>query len=95
MTLSTTRPEASSSTLEISLDAAAGTIAADTTVPGGSYVTLPAGTVRTDSEGSYVTAAGAPDQSHVTRGSYITVDGTPVVPAGTIEGSYVTLPTSA
>ena len=43
----------------------------------------------------YVTVAGARNLPPVTRGSYVTVDGTPVVAAGTIEGSYVTLPAAA
>ncbi|MDP9998322.1 hypothetical protein [Pseudarthrobacter sulfonivorans] len=73
----------------------AATTVADTAVRGGSYVTLPDGSVSAGVEGSYVTVAGAPNQPPVTRGSYVTVDGTPVVAAGTIEGSYVTLPAAA
>ncbi|WP_164201786.1 hypothetical protein [[Micrococcus luteus] ATCC 49442] len=74
---------------------AAATAVADTAVRGGSYVTLPAGSVPAGVEGSYVTVAGARNLPPVTRGSYVTVDGTPVVAAGTIEGSYVTLPAAA
>ena len=78
MTLLTERPETSSSTTETTLQAATASTVADTAVRGGSYVTLPAGSVSVGVEGSYVT-----------------VDGTPVVAAGTIEGSYVTLPAAA
>ncbi|MFY9634603.1 MAG: hypothetical protein WAL27_07760 [Cellulosimicrobium cellulans] len=78
----------------------AATTVADTAVRGGSYVTfpadsVPAGSVPAGVEGSYATVAGARNLPPVTRGSYVTVDGTPVVAAGTIEGSYVTLPTAA
>jgi hypothetical protein len=89
MTLLTQRPATSSSTTEATLKVA------DTAVRGGSYVTLPAGSVPAGVEGSYVTAAGTRNLPPVTRGSYVTVDGTPVVAAGVIEGSYVTLPTAA
>ncbi|MDQ0676065.1 hypothetical protein QFZ36_003626 [Pseudarthrobacter siccitolerans] len=82
MTLLTERPATSSS-------------AADAAVRGGSYVTLPAGSVPAGVEGSYVTVAGARNLPPVTRGSYVTVDGGPVVAASVIEGSYVTLPTAA
>ncbi|KQQ86713.1 hypothetical protein [Arthrobacter sp. Leaf137] len=68
---------------------------ADTAPRGGSYVTLPAGSTAAPVEGTYVTSAGSRNLSPVTRGSYVTVDGTPTVPAGTIEGSYVTLPAVA
>jgi hypothetical protein len=95
MTLLTKRPEASSSTAEPTLTAATATTVADTAVRGGSYVTLPAGSVPVGVEGSYVTVAGARNLPPVTRGSYVTVDGTPVVAASVIEGSYVTLPTAA
>lgn len=95
MTLSTTRPETPSSTSEATLQSPAGATAPDAAVRGGSYVTLAAGTVQPNGEGSYVTVAGAPNLPPVTRGSYITVDGAPVVAAGTIEGSYVTLPAEA
>jgi hypothetical protein len=81
MTLLTERPATSPST-------------AETAVRGGSYVTLP-GSVPVGVEGSYVTVAGARNLPPVTRGSYVTVDGTPVVAASVIEGSYVTLPTAA
>jgi hypothetical protein len=64
-------------------------------VRGGSYVTLPAGRVPVGVEGSYATVAGARNLPPVTRGSYVTTDGTPVVAAGVVEGSYVTLPTAA
>ncbi len=94
MTFLTERPAASSSTTETTLKAAADHFA-DTAVRGGSYVTLPAGSVPAGVEGSYVTVAGARNLPPVTRGSYVTVDGTPVVAAGVIEGSYVTLPTAA
>ena len=93
MTLLTKRPEASSSTADPTLTAA--TTVADTAVRGGSYVTLPAGSVPAGVEGSYVTVAGRRNLPPVTRGSYVTVDGTPVVAASVIEGSYVTLPTAA
>lgn len=73
----------------------AATTVADAAVRGGSYVTLPAGSVPTGVEGSYVTVAGARNLPPLTRGSYVTVDGSPVVAAGTIEGSYVTLPAAA
>ncbi|MCU1565306.1 MAG: hypothetical protein JWQ56_243 [Pseudarthrobacter sp.] len=82
MTLLTERTATSSSTT-------------DTAVRGGSYVTLPAGSVPAGVEGSYATVAGARNLPPVTRGSYVTVDGTPVVAASVIEGSYVTLPTAA
>ena len=68
---------------------------ADTALRGGSYVTLPAGSAAALAEGSYVTAAGSRNLRPVTRGTYVTVDGTPTVPAETIEGSYVTLPAAA
>ena len=93
MTLLTERPEASSSTTETTLKAA--TSVADTAVRGGSYVTLPAGSVIAGGEGSYVTVAGGRNLPPVTRGSYVTVDGTPVVAASAIEGSYVTLPAAS
>lgn len=86
MTLLTERPETSSTT---------DTTVADTAVRGGSYVTLPAGSVPAGGEGSYVTVAGGRNLPPVTRGSYVTVDGTPVVAASAIEGSYVTLPAAA
>ncbi|WP_045730263.1 hypothetical protein [Pseudarthrobacter chlorophenolicus] len=68
---------------------------ADTALRGGSYVTLPAGSAAALAEGTYVAAAGSRNLRPVTRGTYVTVDGTPTVPAGTIEGSYVTLPAAA
>ena len=86
MTLLTERPETSSTT---------DTTVADTAVRGGSYVTLPAGSVPAGGEGSYVTVAGGRNLPPVTRGSYVTVDGTPVVAASAIEDSYVTLPAAA
>jgi hypothetical protein len=95
MTLMTQRPATSSSTTKTTLKNATGITVADTAVRGGSYVTLPAGSVPVGVEGSYVTVAGARNLPPVTRGSYVTVDGTPVVAAGVIEGSYVTLPTAA
>ena len=95
MTLLTERPATSSFTTEATLKAATGTSVADTAVRGGSYVTLPAGRVPVGVEGSYATVAGARNLPPVTRGSYVTIDGTPVVAAGVIEGSYVTLPTAA
>ena len=95
MTLLTERPATSSSTTEATLKAATATRVADTAVRGGSYVTLPAGSVPVGVEGSYVTVAGARNLPPVTRGSYVTIDGAPVVAAGVIEGSYVTLPTAA
>ena len=97
MTLLTERPETSSSTTETTLQAATATAStvADTAVRGGSYVTLPAGSVPAGVEGSYGTVAGGRNLPPVTRGSYVTVDGTPVVAASVIEGSYVSLPTAA
>ena len=95
MTLLTERPATSSSTTEATPKAATAPTVADTAVRGGSYVTLPAGSVPGGVEGSYVTVAGARNLPPVTRGSYVTVDGTPVVAASVIEGSYVTLPTAA
>ena len=95
MTLLTERPETSSSTTETTLKAATPSTVADTAVRGGSYVTLPAGSVPAGVEGSYVTVAGGRNLPPATRGSYVTVDGTPVVAASVIEGSYVTLPTAA
>ena len=97
MTLLTERPETSSSTTETTLTNATRIriTVADTAVRGGSYVTLPAGSVPVAVEGSYVTVAGARNLPPVTRGSYVTVDGTPVVAASVIEGSYVTLPMAA
>ena len=95
MTLQTERPATSPSTAQATVKAATWTGVADTAVRGGSYVTLPAGSVPAGVEGSYVTVAGARNLPPVTRGSYVTVDGTPVVAAGVIEGSYVTLPTAA
>jgi hypothetical protein len=89
MTLLTQRPATSSSTTEATLKVA------DTAVRGGSYVTLPAGSVPAGVEGSYVTVAGARNLAPATRGSYVTVDGTPFVAASVIEGSYVTLPAAA
>jgi hypothetical protein len=61
---------------------------------GGSFVTLPAGSV-TAGQGSYVTVAGRRNVARVTRGSYVTVGGAPVVPVNTVEGSYLTLPPAA
>ncbi|BCW81808.1 hypothetical protein [Arthrobacter sp. NicSoilC5] len=58
---------------------------------GGSYVTLPAGSV-TVGRGSYVTVPGSRNVSRPTRGSYVTAAGALVVPADTVEGSYLTLP---
>jgi hypothetical protein len=95
MTLLTERPGTSSSTTKATLKAAPATRAADTAVRGGSYVSLPADSVPAGVEGSYVTVAGARNLRPVTRGSFVTVDGSPVVAAGVIEGSYVTLPTAA
>ncbi|MHA7291518.1 hypothetical protein ACX80V_18020 [Arthrobacter sp. MDT3-24] len=95
MTLLTERPETSSSTTETTLQAATASTVPDTAVRGGSYVTLPAGSVPVGVEGSYVTVAGGRNLRPVTRGSYVTVDGTPVVAASVIEGSYVSLPTAA
>jgi hypothetical protein len=95
MTLLTERPATSSSTTKATFKAATGTSVADTAVRGGSYVTLPAGSVPAGVEGSYVTVAGARNLRPVTRGSFVTVDGTPVVAANVIEGNYVTLPTAA
>ena len=95
MTLLTERPETSTSTTGTTLKAATASTVADTAVRGGSYVTLPAGSVPAGVEGSYVTVAGGRNRPPVTRGSDVTVDGTPVVAASVIEGSYVTLPTAA
>jgi len=95
MTLLTQRPATSSSITETTLKTATGITVADTAVRGGSYVTLPAGRVPAGVEGSYVTVAGGRNLPPVTRGSYVTVDGTPVVAASVIEGSYVSLPTAA
>jgi len=97
MTLLTERPATSSSTTstESTLKAATGTTVPDTAVRGGSYVTLPAGSVPVGVEGSYVTVDGARNLPPVTRGSYVTVGGTPVVAASAVEGSYVTFPTAA
>jgi hypothetical protein len=61
---------------------------------GGSYVTLPAGSA-TAGRGSYVTVAGSRHLPRTTRGSYVTAGGAPVVPANTVEGSYLTLPAAA
>ncbi len=93
MTLLTERPVISSSTTATAPKAA--TTVADTAVRRGSYVTLPAGSVPAGVEGSYGTVAGARNLPPVTRGSYVTVDGAPVVTASVIEGSYVTLPMAA
>ena len=95
MTLLTESPKTSSPTTETTPKAATATSVADTAVRGGSYVTLPAGSVPVGVEGSYVTVAGARNLPPVTRGSYVTVDGTPVVAASVIEGSYVTFPGAA
>ena len=95
MTLLTERPATSSSTTKATLKAATGASVADTAVRGGTYVTLPAGSVPAGVEGSYVTVAGARNLPPATRGSYVTVDGTPVVAASVLEGSYVTLSTAA
>ena len=54
MTLLTERPATSSSTTEATLKTAAGTSVAGTAVRGGSYVTLPAGSVPAGVEGNYV-----------------------------------------
>lgn len=95
MTLLIERLKTSSPTTETTLRAATASTVADTAVRGGSYVTLPAGSVPAGVEGSYVTVAGGRNLPPVTRGSYVTVDGTPVVAASVIEGSYVTIPTAA
>ncbi|WP_248762135.1 hypothetical protein [Pseudarthrobacter sp. SSS035] len=95
MTFLTERPETSSSITETTLQAATASAVPDAAVRGGSYVTLPAGSVSVGVEGSYVTVAGGRNLRPVTRGSYVTVDGTPVVAASVIEGNYVTLPTAA
>jgi hypothetical protein len=80
MTLLAERPATSSSPIETST---------------GSYVSLPVGSASARVEGTYVTVAGSLNLPPVTRGSYVTVAGAPAVPAGVIEGSYVTLPTAA
>ncbi|MDQ0870207.1 hypothetical protein QFZ70_002680 [Arthrobacter sp. V1I9] len=85
----------SPATAEPTLETAARIAVAGTAVRGGSYVTLPAGSAAARVEGTYVTVAGSRNLPPVTRGSYVTVDGAPTVPAGVIEGSYVTLPTAA
>ena len=95
MTLLTERPATSASTAELTLKNATGITVANTAVRGGSYVTLPAGSVPVGVEGSYITVAGGRNLPPVTRGSYVTVDGTPVVAASVIEGSYVSLPMAA
>lgn len=95
MTLLTERPATSSSITETTLKTATDITVAETAVRGGSYVTLPAGSAPVGVEGSYVTVAGGRNLPPVTRGSYVTVDGTPVVAAGVIEGSYVSLPMAA
>lgn len=95
MTLLTERPATSASTAEPTLKNATGITVANTAVRGGSYVTLPAGSVPVGVEGSYITVAGGRNLPPVTRGSYVTVDGTPVVAASVIEGSYVSLPMAA
>jgi hypothetical protein len=64
-------------------------------VRGGSYVSFPAGRGQARVEGTYATVAGARNLPPVTRGTYVTVDGTPTVAASAIEGSYVTLPSAA
>lgn len=93
MTLLTERPTVTSFTTETTLAPRA--TVADTVVRGGSYVTLPTGSVRDGVEGSYVTVAGGRNVPPVTRGSYVTVDGGHSVPASAIEGSYVTVPMAA
>lgn len=95
MTLLTERTATSSSTTQATLKTVAGTSVADTAVRGGSYVSLPDGVAYARVEGSYVTVAGARNLHPVTRGSYVTADGTPVVAARAIEDSYVTLPAAA
>ena len=95
MTLLTERPATSSSTTETTLKTAAGTSVADTAVRGGSYVTLPRRQRPRRRRGQLVTVAGVRNLPPVTRGSYVTADGTPVVAARAIEGSYVTLPAAA
>lgn len=90
MIMLTERPATSPSTTETSLKASTATA-----VRGGNYVTLPAGSVPGGIERGYATVAGARNLAPVTRGSYVTVDGTPVIAAGVIEGSYVTLPAAA
>jgi hypothetical protein len=80
MTLLAERPATSSSAIETAT---------------GSYVSLPAGSASARAEGTYVTSAGSRNLPPVTRGSYVTVAGAPAVPAGVIEGSYVTFPTAA
>lgn len=71
------------------------TNAADQVLPGGSYVTLPAGRVPVATEGSYVTVSGDVSAAPATRGSYVTVSGAPVVAGNAVQGSYVTLPATA
>lgn len=93
MTLLTERPAATSFTTEATFPTAA--TVAGTALRRGSYVTLPASSVRDGVEGSYVIVAGGRNLPPVTRGSYVTVNGTPVVAASAVEGSYVTLPTAA
>jgi hypothetical protein len=95
MTLLAQRPATPSSTTETPRVTATGNTAADTAARGGSYVTLPAGSASARVEGTYVTVAGSRNLLPLTRGSYVTVDGTPTVDASVIEGSYVTLPAAA
>lgn len=90
MTLLTERPSTAETTFKT-----AGATVADTAVRGGSYVTLPGGSIPAGVEGTYVIVAGTRNLAPVTRGSYVTRDGAPVVAAGVMEGSYVTLPTAA
>lgn len=87
MTLLAERPATTEST-RITSDRVA-----DAALRGGSYVTLPAGSTAAPVEGTYVTSAGS--LRPASHGSYITVDGTPTVPAGTIQGGYVTVPAAA
>lgn len=76
-------------------ETASGATVAGTARAGGSYVTLPDGSAPARTEGTYVTVAGNRVLRSVTRGSYVTAAGAPAVSAGSVEGSYVTLPTAA
>ncbi|MDR6987558.1 hypothetical protein J2Y66_002040 [Paenarthrobacter nitroguajacolicus] len=58
---------------------------------GGSYVTLPAGSVRAGAEGTYITVPGSRKIPSATHGSYVTAAGAPAGAGRRVEGSYVTL----
>ena len=95
MTLLTERPEASSSTTETTLKAATADHCRRHRSARRQLRDSPRRQRPRRRRGQLCHRRWRPKPVPVTRGSYVTVDGTPVVAASVIEGSYVTLPTAA